>query len=406
MEPERLVRNVFADDRGSLTPSVYETGRLVSLVPWLEGHRHRIEFLLDRQAGGGRWGPSGSLGLVPTLSAVEALLAVLRREDREVADLCERMDGAATAGLGSLARYEDVYTLPDTAAHELIIPGLVESINQLTGTAHRLPVPAKLRPGLREHLRRKVNASGTVAGKLQHAFEAFADERTALLVPDAPGLVGSSPAATAAWIDLRGGPEHCPGRARALATVARHHRGLVPSVSSTAPFERLWVLALLLAAGCAVGNPAGLRQGVRGLLGPEGVRGVHGLPPDADDTSTALYLLGLLGEAVEPDVLRRFEMPTHFACYIDEDTASPTANAHVLEALGLHGQHTGPSRRPWTDDARAKVASWLCQTQAEDGTWSDKWHSSPSTRNTAVSLPCTRTAGRRLDPPSHARWSG
>ncbi|MEU2365352.1 prenyltransferase/squalene oxidase repeat-containing protein [Streptomyces noursei] len=377
MKPEQLLRDVFADPWGSLSPSVYETARLVSLAPWLEGHRHRIEFLLGRQDASGRWGPLGGFGLVPTLSAVEALLVVLRRGDQEAADLREHVDAAAEAGLCSLACSGMDGPLPDTAAHELIVPGLVERINRLAGPAHNLLLPTELRPDLREHLRHRVGAAGAVPGKLQHSLEAFGDERTALLVPDASGLVGSSPAATAAWVHLRGGPTRCPGRSRALAAVVRHHHALVPSVTPTAPFERLWVLTMLLTTGCAVGDFTGLREQVRRLLGPEGAHGVHGLPPDADDTSTALHLLGLMGEVQEPAVLHRFEAPTHFACYIGEDTASPTANAHVLEALGLYQQHTGAGLHPWTDEAMAKVATWLCRVQAEDGTWSDKWHSSP-----------------------------
>ncbi|MGF1429836.1 terpene synthase family protein [Kitasatospora sp. LaBMicrA B282] len=376
MQPERQVSKVFADAWGSVSPSVYETARLIALAPWLDGHRHRLDFLLDEQAPGGHWGPSGGLGLVPTLSAVEALLVVLGRGDREAAELRDRVDDAAAAGLRSLAYHLDSHDeLPDTAAHELIVPTLVAGINRLTGPAQHLLVPAGLRPDLPEHLRQTVGAAGTVPGKLLHAFEAFADERTALLVPDAPELVGGSPAATAAWIRWRGGPDQGPGRAGALAAVVRRQHGLVPSVTPTAPFERLWVLAILLTAGCAVGDPTALREAVRELLGPAGAPGVHGLPPDADDTATALHLLGLLGEVQEPAVLRRFETPTHFACYLGEHTPSPTANAHVLEALGLHRQHTGPD--PWADEASAEVVSWLDRMQAPDGSWSDKWHSSP-----------------------------
>ncbi|MFI5987871.1 prenyltransferase/squalene oxidase repeat-containing protein [Streptomyces sp. NPDC051555] len=68
-------------------------------------------------------------------------------------------------------------------------------------------------------------------------------------------------------------------------------------------------------------------------------------------------------------MLKRFETPTHYACYVGEDTPSPTANAHVLEALGA----AAPG-----DSARiAKISDWLAACQRPDGSWQDKWHASP-----------------------------
>ncbi|MEV7027851.1 prenyltransferase, partial [Kitasatospora sp. NPDC093558] len=219
MKAGHLLRAVFTDPTGSVSPSLYETARLVALAPWLAGHADRRHYLLAQQDPDGWWGPQRGHRLVPTLSAVEALLTSLSRGDWPAAERT-RAAAAADAGIAALLSADgDDRLLPDTVAHELIIPDLVGRINaQLAHhrPEYRLTLPAGLSPDLPERLRRKVEAAGTVPLKLQHSFEAFADASTAPLIPDAPALVGSSPAATAAWIALRGGPDRCPGRARAL----------------------------------------------------------------------------------------------------------------------------------------------------------------------------------------------
>jgi halimadienyl-diphosphate synthase len=69
----RLLARLTDDPWGGLSPSVYETGRLVALAPWLQGHDARIRYLLDTQHADGTWGGPGEYALVPTLSAVDAL---------------------------------------------------------------------------------------------------------------------------------------------------------------------------------------------------------------------------------------------------------------------------------------------------------------------------------------------
>src|SRR5437870_5537559 len=70
-----LLAEIWADPYGLTSPSVYETARVVSLAPWLTGHAQRVRFLLRSQHLGGSWGAADGYGLVPTLSATEALLA-------------------------------------------------------------------------------------------------------------------------------------------------------------------------------------------------------------------------------------------------------------------------------------------------------------------------------------------
>lgn len=74
-----LVTDLMVRPWGTVSPSVYETGRLVSLAPWLVGHPERVRFLLNGQQSDGRWGGPEGYALVPTLSATEALLCAVSR---------------------------------------------------------------------------------------------------------------------------------------------------------------------------------------------------------------------------------------------------------------------------------------------------------------------------------------
>ncbi|MFC7639782.1 hypothetical protein ACFQX6_01025 [Streptosporangium lutulentum] len=80
-EARDLVAGLVTDAWGQVSASAYETGRLVSLAPWLTGHAGRVRFLLNAQRPDGGWGAPGGYALVPTLSVTEALLAELGREN-------------------------------------------------------------------------------------------------------------------------------------------------------------------------------------------------------------------------------------------------------------------------------------------------------------------------------------
>src|SRR4051812_31703553 len=72
-----LLRDVLIDELGAVSLSVYDTARVVTLTPELAGQRQRVGFILAQQATDGSWGAADGYALVPTLSAVEALLGLL-----------------------------------------------------------------------------------------------------------------------------------------------------------------------------------------------------------------------------------------------------------------------------------------------------------------------------------------
>jgi halimadienyl-diphosphate synthase len=138
---------------GQTSASVYETGRLVTLSPWLTGHAERVAYLLKTQRPDGGWGaPDNGYALVPTLSATEALLSELTRatpepcqgahdqhaRTRVTVQTAQSTHAAATAVdralrflierlLPSLTARD---SLPDMPAIELIAPALIERINE------------------------------------------------------------------------------------------------------------------------------------------------------------------------------------------------------------------------------------------------------------------------------------
>ncbi|MEV6693070.1 prenyltransferase/squalene oxidase repeat-containing protein [Micromonospora sp. NPDC051196] len=380
-----LLAQLERQPHGQVSTSVYETGRLVADAPWVDGHPRRLAYLLAEQGADGSWGPAGGYALVPTVSAVEALLASLVRADPLDSAGPDRSEivAAAIRGLAALdRRLGDGAAMPDTPAADLIVPALTARIDALLvelGGADALPgAPGAL---LRVDRRRvdAVNAllaSGRpVPSKLLHAYEvlgpaaAVRDDVTPI-----DGAVGASPAATAAWLGHRGYQDQA-ARSYLDAVVARHG-GPVPCCTPITVFERSWTLATLARVGVPVRPGAQLVAELIAALGPDGAATGPGLPADADTTSTVLYALARLGHPVDPASLLRYDLGSHFCTWRGEDGQSVTTNAHVLETLGWHARHTSDG----ADRYAARVTSlagWLRDVQQPDGLWVDRWHASP-----------------------------
>ncbi|MFB9888896.1 prenyltransferase/squalene oxidase repeat-containing protein [Planobispora takensis] len=391
-----LVAGLLAEPWGRVSASPYETGRVVSLAPWLTGHADRVDFLLDAQRADGAWGPSGGYALVPTLSAVEALLAEFRREGSHADP--GLLAKAAARGLEALKEwpYGGAGTpLPDLPAIELIVPSLLDLID---GHLDAGP-PGENRPGDRgpglppgmdkaklASVRALLASGAAVPQKLVHALEIAGHEALAACrvaptpMPGAMAAVGASPAASAAWLAARpgaasGGPEGEAAVRRYLEAVVARSGGPVPCAFPITLFERGWALSWLRRAGIPVDAPPELMASLREALAPEGAATGPGLPADADTTSVALYALALLGEPHEPRGLWPFETGTHFCTWRGEEGMSPTTNAHVLDAFGEYVRRRGGEPRHAA--VVAKLSAWLRGLQRGDGSWPDRWHASP-----------------------------
>jgi len=383
LRAQELVDGLLAEPWGQVSPSVYETGRLVAFTPWLAGHAERVAFLLRTQRPDGAWGPDGEPGylLVPSLSAIDALLA-------------EGSAEAVAAARRGLDRMRPLLAalppLPDTPAIELISASLIRSVDSRLPGA--LPAPAALDDGTLDLVIAAAKQGGPLPQKMWHALEIIGPAAAGL--PGVPvesmGGVGASPAATAAWLGRAEPPPSDPSR-RFLETAARQHGGPVACGLPITVFERSWVLTLLNRAGLAFDPHPELLLSLSEPLGPDGVATGPGLPPDADTTSAVLYALTLLGRRVAPDPLTGYETETNFSTWTGgEQGRSVTTNAHVLEAFGQYARLEPGAGHEAT---AAKVAAWLRHVQRADGSWTDRWHVSPYYATMAAALALAEFGG-------------
>lgn len=398
VSPQDLLAEIAVDPMGQVTASVYETARLVASAPWLSGHRRRIEFLIRGQNPDGTWGGPGPYVLVPTLSAVEALLTVVsaaRHGERAVSGHSD-VAGAVHRGLHALFARLDPQSravLPDTIGAEFLIPWLVGEINRHLDALEKHPVPGldawhgsgRLHTpdgwdsAPLDRLRHAAGQGHTLPPKVWHSLEALGGAAVqAPQVRPVGGAVGCSPAATAAWLGAGDGDGAGTERRRAieyLHTVQARHDGPVPGVTPIGVFERAWVLSALAEAFPGTTPPRELGHSLHAAFGDLGVPAGAGLPPDSDDTAGALHALALIGRPRSPECLWAYESDTHFRCFTAERTPSTSTNAHILMAFGDH--EAGAADRARYRRAIGKISQWLHGQQRPDGSWIDKWHASP-----------------------------
>lgn len=388
---QELVDEMAADPGGLVTPSIYETAQLVASAPWLDGHQGRVDFLLAQQHQDGTWGGPELYRLLPTLSAVDALLSVAE------ADETQRVGRAAASGLAALnQRFSREAQLPDTIAVEFLAPLLIERINQrlaqadgLAGMPGRLDLVADTRPlsQMREYLR----GHSAIPEKTWHSLEALGTPavRSSTVIP-VGGAVGNSPAATVAWL---GDPPHTDA-ARAsldyLRQAQARHGGPVAGSTVITFFEQAWVVSALCGAGLRVEIPAQVTDSLRASLQETGSPAGPGIPADSDDTGAVLHALDLAGMPESADCLWGYDTGRYFQCFPGERTPSTSTNAHVLIALADRLGQADPRY----GQAAERVGRWLVEQQHADGHWMDKWHASPY-----YATVCCAAALARLDGP-------
>jgi halimadienyl-diphosphate synthase len=415
-----LLAGLVAEPWGQVSPSVYETGRLVTFAPWLTGHAQRVDFLAATQRHDGGWGGPGGYALVPTLSATEAILTTLRRWTPRTDLGVGYMDLVRTADTGLRALFcwldgPGELAIPDMPAVELIVPSLIALINQhldalqdspLTGIDQwlgggPLHLPAGMDDTVFSVIHSRLGSGADVPEKLLHALEVAGDVARGLRTvrPVPMGTIGASPAATAAWLGDRGLIDPDDPARRYLERAVRAHAGPVPCGFPITVFEQGWVLSGLTRAGIPLTVPRELVESLESALGPDGTPAGPGLPADADTTAVALHALALLGAPRAPDALWAYEMETHFCTWPGEQGSSVTTNAHVLEAFGAHFNSIG-RRQGALPDTQAryaavveKLSAWLCEQQQPDGSWFDRWHASPYYATACCALALGRFGG-------------
>ncbi|WP_338742771.1 hypothetical protein [Actinomadura luteofluorescens] len=402
---ERLLGRAAPGPGAGMSLSVYETARLVRLAPWVWGHHARIDYLVALQRRDGTWGGPDLYALVPTLSATEALLHLACARDRSpvraehrtgAADL---LTAAADRGLAASRRLLDraCRPWPRTLGADLLVPYLVDEINR---TLLRCEAPAA-RGSVPRPLGRHAVLRAPLAGRAAqgsapssvppggsplpagHLWEGSAGPAREAAAGSPDGwTIGASPAATAAWLARRpagGRDEVCVG---ALDRLARRHGGPVPGLGPAIAGEQVELAGTLVRAGLGAAVPPRLREQLR--------RQVGGTTGDYGTVSTALYTLAELGELggrCPAEVLRPFQAATRFQRPPGDPVWSPVANAHMLEAFGVHAA-ARPAHLRRHSPAISAITRWLCGRQQLSGRWEDPRHASPyyATSHAAAAL--------------------
>ncbi len=129
---QQLIQESMDDSWADVSPAVYDTARVL-LVPQPLQPEGSLDFLLRKQKEDGSWGGPDAYCLVPSLAATESLLYLTLKAARgeEIPGDANDVSLAAWRGLDFLAHtLRDITELPDLVASELIVPALVEELEE------------------------------------------------------------------------------------------------------------------------------------------------------------------------------------------------------------------------------------------------------------------------------------
>jgi halimadienyl-diphosphate synthase len=385
----QLVRELTSDIARDLEEGGGENSLSVYESSWVAlardpAHPDRLAFpetfawVLARQRRDGGWGPAGPYAVLPTLTALQAIVfhpqgtaAYRRAIARGYRFLREALSRRFLAEL-------------DTPFIELLAPMVAEQLGSCGLPLASADLESLRSRGAERRARLPAQALYLARSPLVHALEAFGpdvDYRRLRAQRTSAGGYGASPAATASV--LLHAPEWDQPAADWLASLTRRndgqHVGGMPAAHPLDIFEASWTLHFLLQGGYALPptdpSVAAIVAWLRASLTPEGVSMARSraLPEDGDDTATTLATLNDLGAPVSLEPLRAFEADGHYLSYHGESSSSVSANAHALEALLSVAPRVGEAA---AGRISATIA-YLLERRAPEGYWSDKWHISP-----------------------------
>ncbi|TNE88892.1 MAG: hypothetical protein EP330_12835 [Deltaproteobacteria bacterium] len=374
-----LFQSLFDERRdargaGAVSPAAYDTA-WVAMVPdptdpTQPAFPRALPALLAMQEPNGAFAAQFPYNLVPSLAAA-LCLARIPWGGEEAENARHRVVGWLREALPrwDVARFEAI-------AFELVVPHL---LRELDAEGIHLAFPARERLlALSEAKLALLDPESLYRrpSPLVYSLEAFEGrlDYTRCGGLKRHGGYGASPAATAAAL------MHGHWDPDAVAWLSRVERGgALPVVWPIDHFEMSWATCDFLR-----GNPGRRRtlprsvvteltQALSQACTPEGVATSAGAtwPCNADDTGANLAAQLYLGLSPDVDVLFRWFRGTHFTTMEGERNPSLSTNAHVLEALAI----ADPT--PRRQDAGEAAARFLLDSQAADGSFTDKWHASP-----------------------------
>ena len=379
-------------ETGHMTSSIYSTAWVSMILKSIDGQRRWLfpecfQYVLDRQLTYGGWRNYGTEKAILTgqgdeiICTMAALLAL--NSHRTSADaigtevpcnLDERI-AKATSALRSMLQDWDI-TSCDHVGFELIVPAHLEMLEEY-GTFFSFPGRHYLVTKQQQKLSkfRPEYLYGETVSTLLHILEALIGkvEFDKVAHHTTRGSMMASPASTAAY--LLHASVWDDESENYLRTALSN--GAVPDSWRLTLFEMTWVVKTLLAGGMTpemlgLSNLNLIADYLQHtLIQQNGTIGwTPGVIGDADDTSSVIIVLNMLGRPTEPDrLLATFESKDRFRCYALESNSSPSCNSHVLQAL----LHT-PNPSLYQDEI-LKAASFICDCWL-DNERVDKWVSS------------------------------
>ncbi len=358
-------------DGGIISPSVYDTAQVLRFYPPAEGVEPALEWLLSQQQADGGWGDP----IAPYARDMPTMAAILSLHQHGTTVLERR---AVKAGLAFIGAQRDKWIhLPEEipVAAELIIPALVKDIRRF-GLGDISGVYISLMQLSRERFKRLIDEQPGRENRSVFSWEAWGDQLCRDLV-DANGSVGSSPAATAMWLQRSSSSPSSHSRLRLQAEKYLHKAsrattvdipGVCPTVWPLDRFEQAFSLYALVAGG-AIRHP-GISQQVRNQIDdlgrsvkPNGIGFNDHFVPDGDDTAASLAVLSEFNIPIEGNPLSHFMCNDHFVAYLGELQSSLS-----LTARSTHAMHSA-------DQDVSVFQHYLSNHQQRDGRWlGDKWN--------------------------------
>lgn len=363
---------------GKIDSLAYDTAWIARLNERFPGHGfdQALEWLRKHQLPDGSWG--GEFlhyhdRIICTLSAIIAL-----HQCQSCAQDRERIRRGETFIWQNFGRLH--FDAHDTIGFPVLAVALVREARKLG-----LDVPDRVSHDAAT-IEKKLNLLGSDPRRWRYTSMSFSLEAVPPFLPDSSafesadfllenGSVGTSPAATAAYLLYTGKPNE-----RALAYLRRAVKlqgdGGATFVEPIESFEIAWALhQLRLADAISPDHPVVRRRLDRlwELWSPEsGISSSEFFSAnDLDDTATAFALLHWGGYPVDLKVFAFYEGEHYFHCYPGEANLSLSVNIRTLAALKrLKGN---PRAEVWI----GKIASMLRRYALDHGLWFDKWHISP-----------------------------
>ncbi|MCP5467867.1 MAG: hypothetical protein H7A32_01185 [Deltaproteobacteria bacterium] len=372
-------------DGGFLSPSIYDTCQYLRFMP-PQDPMPTVEWLLEQQQADGGWG-NINMPLSRDVPTVAAILALDPYQNHFA-----RIKKAQQEGLNFIKTQKKFWQQIDEdelmVGVEIILPKLLHEAkgkNILLDDEHY-----EILMMSREKKLKLVEQLGPCPGTpIAFSWEAF-DFLPDPLWFDASGSVGSSPAATIAWLkkaELIPELKEYVEQARSFlqqAEKSTHYLSprLLPFAWPVHHFEIIFSLFPMIQAGLdKIDLLFPLIQNKSKLLFSEISKNGFGHNPffisgDVDDTAEGLEILSHLGFPVDKNILKVFIKDEKIFTYPGELHASSSATAHAIHAM------------PNLEINPTPFYDFLYSFQREDGCWKDKWHISEfySTSHALIAL--------------------